>query len=101
MPSAWLAVESLILGDPARLDRDAVVVRKKLILRIEAEIDRVIGARSCGPSGIERCCKTERPDLQRAPSPSWLHRKPPVGCQSFDGRAVRHRAEGRVGPLAQ
>jgi hypothetical protein len=56
--------QRLVLCDPAALERDAVNVRQVLLLRVDAEIDNVVGAEPCDAAGIKGRRHSEQPGLQ-------------------------------------
>src|SRR6202521_5744326 len=73
----------LVLGDEARLHREAVACAEELILRIEADIRQVIGAHTGHPLGYQVGCQPEGTELPGVPSPRRFYGKPPRGGNSL------------------
>src|SRR6516165_8203997 len=91
--------EILILGDKARLHREAVAGAEELILRIEADIRQVIGAHPGHPIGYQVGRQPKGAEFPGVPSPRRFYGEPPRGGDSLKGTgSVWFYAERGVGP---
>src|SRR6516162_8607926 len=89
----------LVLGNEARLHREAVARAEELILRIDADIRQVIGAASGNPIGYQVGRQPEGAKFPGVPSPRRFYGEPPRGCDSLKGTgALWFYTERGVGP---
>src|SRR3984893_4853190 len=75
----------LVLGDEARLHREAIARTEELILCIDADIRQVIGAASGNPIGYQVGRQPEGAKFPGVPSPLRFYGEPPRGCDSLKG----------------
>src|ERR1700726_2498955 len=73
----------LVLGDEARLHREAVARAEELILSIDADIRQVIGSASGHPLGYQVGRQPEGAKFPGVPSPRRFYGEPPGGRDSL------------------
>src|ERR1700719_2974549 len=75
----------LVLGDEARLHREAVARAEELILRVDADICQVVGSHAGHPIGYYVGRQPEGAELPGVPSPRRFDGDPPRGRDSLKG----------------
>src|SRR5579885_302124 len=89
--------EIVILGNPARLHREAVAGTQELVLRIDSHVDDVVGAEFAHAAGDAVYRQAEGAELEAALAPFRLDGEPPIRSDILDrvgaGRFYVHRCQ--------